>query len=210
MKALNPHLDPYIKKEPIVVSKVLEDYMETSSETLGKVKNLGHGDRRVGADNPQHSFGMPSQRFPEWGASECMQGNYSVPEQNPDIDLGKSIRPGWRNMTQEQRAFGVPNIRRDILPPRMRSIADNQNYGSEPNAETLLYPSRFSMAGVNEEDFVEPCTLQQIQSIFEDAGFRLDETQYQDFYNAAAQMDVQGLVSIESFRRVMNANTVLS
>lgn len=53
-----------------------------------------------------------------------------------------------------ERAFGVPSIRDDIRPPKMRSVADPNNYGNELNGKGLLYPSKFSFDGVTEEDFL--------------------------------------------------------
>jgi len=37
---------------------------------------------------------------------EAMTGAYSMEEQEPDKDLGKSITPGFRNVVAETRAFG--------------------------------------------------------------------------------------------------------
>ena len=39
---------------------------------------------------------------PEWGTRECM-GNYTAEEQQPDKDLGRSLKPGWRNIAREVR-----------------------------------------------------------------------------------------------------------
>ena len=66
-------------------------------------------------------------------------------------DLGRSVRPGWRNIApSETRLFGVPSIRSDIPAPGMKSVADHQNYGDEAGAETLLYPPRFADEGVTQ------------------------------------------------------------
>ena len=65
----------------------------------------------------------------------------------PDKDLGKSIKPNCRNVVRKEedrhRSFGVPTIRQDIHQPAKRSVADYQNYGDEPEAVDLLFPSNF-------------------------------------------------------------------
>jgi hypothetical protein len=36
----------------------------------------------------------------------AVAGGYTLDEQQPDADLGKSITPGFRNITAEPRTFG--------------------------------------------------------------------------------------------------------
>jgi hypothetical protein len=36
----------------------------------------------------------------------CGAGGYTWEDQEPDADLGKSITPGFRNVTADTRAFG--------------------------------------------------------------------------------------------------------
>lgn len=50
----------------------------------------------------------------------CLQGGLSEAEQQPDADLGKSVREGWRNINPDSRAFGVPSIRTDVALPKVR------------------------------------------------------------------------------------------
>jgi|AntAceMinimDraft_12_1070368.scaffolds.fasta_scaffold26443_2 hypothetical protein len=57
-----------------------------------------------------------------------------------------------------ERAYGVPCIRTD-LPARnanSRSVADNVNYGNEPGAVSLIFPSGGAERGVVEQDYVKP------------------------------------------------------
>ena len=45
----------------------------------------------------------------------------------PDIDLGKSNKHGYRNVTKpgdENRVFGTGSIRNDIPAPKNKGIAD--------------------------------------------------------------------------------------
>lgn len=201
-KAMNPAKDERIPRDPIVVDKLLEDFREVHGEQLGKVKNLGFGD--VGIDTKTHVFGLPSQRGPEWGTAECM-GNYTAEEQQPDKDLGRSLKPGWRNIAPPDRMFGVPSIRKDIPAPQMKSVADHQNYGDESGAETLLYPPRFTDEGIAQEDFLYARDRAEIADIFKSAGFELTDDEFAQIYEKAMTLDPTGKVSVESFRRTLNS-----
>merc|ERR1719231_424384 len=80
-------------------------------------------------------------------------GTYEPEDQEPDSDLGKSMTPGFRNITTETRPFGVPSVRSDIPKYATRSIADNQNYGDDVSAQFLLYPQQFAAMGVDDSEF---------------------------------------------------------
>merc|ERR1711918_275053 len=124
----------------------------------------------------------------------------TIEEQMPDADLGRSLQPGWRNVADTERAFGVPNVRTDLPMPRIRSVADNQNYGDEPDAKELLYPSKHAWKGVEQDDFLAPRSVEEIASVIQSAGFDLNESQVHQVFAAAAAGHPEGLVSIESFR----------
>lgn len=75
----------------------------------------------------------------------------------PDDDLGRSTKVGTRNVVRKpednNRVFGTPTIRTDIPFKDKRSIADFNNYGDEPEAIDLLFPSTFTEMGITEYDF---------------------------------------------------------
>ena len=75
----------------------------------------------------------------------------------PDNDLGKSVKTNCRNVVRREedrhRAFGLPTIRKDIPYKEFRSVADYQNYGDEPEAVDLLFPSNYTEIGITENDF---------------------------------------------------------
>lgn len=52
----------------------------------------------------------------------------------------------------DYRTYGIPTIRTDIAPPRLRRISDRNNYGDESNAFGLLCPSIFTQNMVYERD----------------------------------------------------------
>jgi hypothetical protein len=125
--ALHPKQDPYVTQAPKIISKSLEDFRDVSSEALGQPRPVGHGDQGMPA--PEDGFGMPSKRKgdADWNARQCLEGDYSLEAQRPDVDLGQAIRPGWRNLPPpDDRAFGIPNVRTDVRPPVVRSVADHQ------------------------------------------------------------------------------------
>jgi hypothetical protein len=125
--ALHPAEDPYIPAAPKIIAKALEDYKEVTTEALGRPKPVGHGDYSMAM--PAEGFGQPSKRSSAnvWNARQCMEGEYTLEQQRPDVDLGQSIRPGWRNLPPpDDRAFGIPNVRTDIREPASRSMADHQ------------------------------------------------------------------------------------
>lgn len=144
-----------------------------------------------------------AQGGPEWGVRECI-GNYTPEEQQPDKDLGRSIRPGWRNMGPSSRIFGVPSIRSDVPAPALKSVADHQNYGDEAGAATLLYPPRFADGGVTQADFLTAASKEEVADIFRCAGFELDDAQVEETYERAKALDSYGRVSVQSFRMALN------
>ncbi len=63
----------------------------------------------------------------EGGVSDCIRGNAKINEVDPDKDLGKATKNGWKNMPKsgdENRVFGVPTIRTDIKRNGVKSVAD--------------------------------------------------------------------------------------
>lgn len=135
---------------PRVVPKRVEEFKDTAP-ALGRARNLLQEGRDAPADRP---FGIATTGEGEWTAADCLGGEYTADQQCPDRDLGKSTRPGWRNVASDQRAFGVPTIRRDIPTKTKKSVADHQNYGDDASAAELINPSRFAAFGVYDDEFV--------------------------------------------------------
>ncbi len=107
---LQPNSCPCVQQPAKVASKLQEDFKLTSADTLGTVRKLGAGDRHL---PPTHAYGVTSllngKREP--GVDVLLTGGYSKEQQQPDADLGKSLREGWRNIAPEGRTFGVPSVR---------------------------------------------------------------------------------------------------
>lgn len=187
-----------------ITNKRVEDKKMTSDK-LGQCKNLGLGDRQAPKDN---IFGvMKSKHVDTWNAGDCLYGDYTYEQQLPDQDLGCSTTVGWRNISATDRSYGCPSVRRDVPPPVLRSIADCQNYGDDPSACGLLYPSRFQYRGVTDNDFIQTRSKGDLKNLFGNCGYNLNEDDFNRIYNEAASLSLvtpQGHVSIEEFRQVMN------
>ena len=216
-KAINPQRDQTQKAGvATIVGKRLEDFKSTNNDELGRVKNLGHGEKpTVG---PDHVYGVPSRKFVEWGAGRLISGNYTEEEQAPDPDLGKSLRQGYRNLPEEMdpdRAFGVPCIRSD-LPPRdlnTKSVADNTNYGNEANAVTLIFPSAGADRGVVEGDYVKPYDKTEMQNFYASTGIPMDQAEFDATFETACELDGGAIgagggdtCTIQTFQRVRMYN----
>lgn len=120
---------------------------------LGTVKNLGQGQA---PRDPGYVYGHRND-YTAWNAGKCINGEPRESQLIPDNDLGRSTKPNCTNTIRRSddsnRAFGCPTIRTDIPFKAWRSVADFQNYGDDPEAVDLMYPSSASELGISEIDF---------------------------------------------------------
>jgi hypothetical protein len=175
-------------------------------DVLGKTRALGIGAENIPED---FSFGRPSvlpSEFNVWGAAETITGEYGKDsaEQACMNDLGRSITPGFRNVTTETRAFGVPSMRTDLphVPANKRSMADPMNYGDDVPARQLISPEDFSNMAVTPEDFNSVMVKEKIKSLFEKIGFSVESDIFDFLYDVASEG--QGGCSVDQFRVVLN------
>lgn len=181
-----------------ITSKKYDDF-QSMKDLLGRCRNLGHG-VPVARD---HIFGKAAKRrgHNEWDARDCVEGKYSLEEQQPDSDLGKTHTPGFRNCTTEVRRFGCPSVRSDIPKYARRSVADNQNYGDDVNARYLLHPSQFAALEIEDEEFIKPRSKEYIKSMFEDTGY--NEGDFEALYASCCLED--DTCTIDAYRNAYNA-----
>ena len=175
-------------------------------DVLGKTRSLG-----LGAENTPDDFvfGRPSVRASEmnvWGAAETITGDYGKDKDDSARynDLGCSITPGFRNITTESRAFGVPSIRTDLplIPANKRSMADPMNYGDDVPASQLISPEDFSNMSVTPDDFTSVMVKEKMKVIFEKIGFSVGDDIFEFLYDVASEG--QGGCSVHQFRTVLN------
>jgi hypothetical protein len=128
-----------------IVQKVVEDHKAVGSDILGTSKNLGQGQADRGNEFVHGVRNLTGGE--QWNAGRCIHGEPTASQILPDHDLGKSVKPNCRNVVRKEedqhRSFGVPTIRKDIPYKDFKSVADYQNYGDEPEAVDVLFPSNF-------------------------------------------------------------------
>ena len=122
-----------------------------------------------------------------WNASKCIHGEPSQKQLKPDTDLGKCVKPGCKNVVRkpedQNRVFGCPTIRTDIPFKEKRSVADYNNYGDEPEAVDLLFPSTFTEIGISEYDFMMPRPRTEVRTLFERIGYSYKTGKFNAIYN---------------------------
>ena len=136
---------------------------------LGTVKNLGQGQSQR---DPNHVFGAMKRNL-DWNAAKCISGDPSDRELEPE---------------DKDRAFGCPTIRTDIPFKVVRSVADYSNYGDEPEAVDLLFPSTFNELGIEEGDFQKPRDRAAIRALFEGIGYSYKVGKFNAMYNKAKEI----------------------
>lgn len=110
---------------------------------------------------------------------------------------GKIRTTGWR-------AYGVPTVRSDLPAPNTRRVADHTNYGDESDAYGLINPSIYSNHGVYEKDFFSSRDQYEIRRIFDGIGVEMTSDAFEKIWEEASTRHPTGLVSIETFRGVMD------
>jgi hypothetical protein len=124
-----------------------------------------------------------------WNAARCIHGEPNERELLPDHDLGKATKPNCRNVVRKEedkhRSFGVPTLRMDIPGKKFRSVADYQNYGDEPEAVDLLFPSNGEEIGINENDFRQLRDRETVRALFAKVGFSYKVGKFNAIYNRA-------------------------
>ena len=75
-------------------------------------------------------------------------------------------------------------------------------------AGQILYPPRFTDGGVGQADFLQARDAAELRDVFAAIGVELSDADFAATYEMATKMDPSGLVSVESFRRALNAATM--
>ncbi len=156
---------------------------------LGTRRNLGQGQHPVPQDFAFGARNMLGEGV--WNAGKCIHGEPTEREVEADKDLGRCVKPGSRNTVRKpedvNRAFGCPTIRTDIPFKEKRSVADYNNYGDEPEAVDLLFPSTYTELGVTELDFQMVRPRQEIRVLFERIGYAYKAGKFNTMYNRAKE-----------------------
>nr|XP_002120382.3 EF-hand domain-containing family member B-like [Ciona intestinalis] len=106
----------------------------------------------------------------------------------------------------QYRKYGIPTVRSDIAPPKLRRVSDHVNYGDESDAYGLVNPTMYSEKGIYEQDMFEARPKTEIESIFTNIGVNMTPEMFNELWELAKQRDPRGrnLVSVETFRSVLD------
>ena len=155
------------------------------------------------AHNPFVLFGK-STSSSNSSTAECLghtknahHGILSEVGDNGNDDIGKSLKPGYRNVVTT-RCFGCPSIRTDI-PKTSRSIADTQNYGDDVNAGYLLRPSLLSSFGLEENEFLKPRSKGYLKKLFHKCGEDIDEDKFEEIFGLVSRNNCANIHSFTDF-----------
>lgn len=66
-------------------------------------------------------------------------------------------------------------------------MADYQNYGDEPEAVDLLFPSNYAEIGIEESDFRSLRSKEEIKVMFEKIGFSYKIGKFNAMFNRAKE-----------------------
>jgi len=200
--ALHPETanDNHMFPKSTVVVKNVEDFRDFHHDHLGKAKNLGQTNQYI---DTNHIYGYKIKEKDPWDASKCLYGEPTQKTVIDDPNLGKSSKFGYRNVPKpgdESRVFGVPTIRSDIQKPKVRSVADQFNYGDECQAVELLFPQRFADLGLTKDDFFMPRAKEEIRTIFTRIGISYKQGKFEGVYQRAQELEGSNdKVSVKSF-----------
>lgn len=74
---------------------------------------------------------------------------------------------------------------------KMKSVADHQNYGDEPEAIDILFPATFTELGVTEYDFMRPRPKEDVKALFEKIGFSYKIGKFNAIFNRGVEYTEQ-------------------
>ena len=148
------------------------------------------------AENLSHHppiYGKKAQRSEagEWGVGDCIRGDYTLEDQLPDKDLGRSLTIGFRNtgFADPSRRFGLPSVRIDV-PSRTLSMSTTMDFGDGTTAGKLLAPAAYAELGVGDEAFLAPIAPGRLRKLFERIGTGMSDAEFAVIYNRAASEGV--------------------
>jgi hypothetical protein len=164
-----------------VVSLRLGKHREDNGINLGRTKPMGKRDPGL---PPDHVFGKSTAGRDEWGAGALVRGAYDIQDQLPDPDLGRAKRT-LDAPDRDDRVYGVPSVRYDIAAPRVKSVANHNNYGGEPNASGVVHPPKYAALGLFEEDFCELLDKGEMYDLVMVPEMEIDEDDFEAFWSHA-------------------------
>ena len=84
-----------------------------------------------------------------------------------------------------------------------RSLADSQNYGTDPTARDLVNPPAFSELNLPKDAMSTPKSFEYLSRFFSDCGYDIEQRIYEAIYDEVSAGARDG-VTIEMFRKGLN------
>lgn len=193
-----------ITPESTLVSSVrVADFRTATGDVVGKGKAKRDNIAHLPED---YTYGKAPVKLDEAESKRVISGTYTAVQQQPDKDLGVSVRKLVSKPAVPpealSRAFGVPSIRDDRPKPRFRSIANAQNFGDEVDCKGLLNPHRFASDGLPPDAFTQSRSPDELRQIFARAGTALTDEQFRAVSEEAIKRF--GRLSIDAMRAILN------
>ncbi|KAF7691998.1 EF-hand domain-containing family member B isoform X2 [Silurus meridionalis] len=107
-------------------------------------------------------------------------------------------------ITDYNRTYGVPSVRTDLAAPRIKRISDRTNYGEEGTAYALLFPTLYSLFGVDERHFFCPRTKEEMKQIFQNVDLHIPDHMFEEAWSLTSKRHPTGEVCVESFRTCLS------
>ena len=207
-KCLNPAEDhAKVDSRTVLISRVVDHFRALEDYNLGETRGKHVTDK---SKHPR-VYGKAAMRAGagEWGAADCLQGDYTTEEQATDADLGRAVSLGYRNAgmaLDPTRRFGLPSIRTDVPKRDGGSIATTTDFGDGPSAAQLLFPGPYAGNGIVESDFIAPRPRAFLRGMFARIGYEMSDAEFEAIFGEAAGRAVTpaGCVSVQEFRDALN------
>ncbi|CAN2389757.1 family [Pristimantis euphronides] len=149
----------------------------------------------------------PEDLVLEEGASQKTLRTLSRGNQAPDIYQTSSSRINAIVGSPQSSCIqtsGIPSIRTDLAPPKIRRVSDRTSYGDESNVSGLLRPSIFTQHMVYERDIFKPRTKKEIAQILHNVGVNIPNNTFEELWELAAKRHPKGEVSVETMKSVLD------
>lgn len=122
-----------------------------------------------------------------------------------DLTSNMCVPPNPLTVQKEIKVNGMPSVRYDKLPRKIKSTKDTTNYGDDGDAYSLIFPSVYTTHGVTIRDAFKEMTKEQIAKLFCLAEIPITHEQLDRTWEAAKLLDPegQGRVSYQTFREAL-------
>ena len=194
-----------------IVGKRLEDYRQATEDMLGRSKFRGTLSDKL---EPDHTFGKKSQLGDAWNAGRCINGDkttVTAKSLEPDPDLGRDVHYAQKLKALQpikrdpNKVYGIPSIRSDLPKKDFVSVCDLNNYGNEKDAFELLYPHPCATRGLDDDDFDQLLSKEEINEIMSKNNIEIPPEEYNLIYQIGLQNypNEEGKMSANSFLSTM-------